>query len=61
MNCLYNNINTQVLLACYVMGRGLSGLITVLEDKQHMVTVREKMNNIESYEVLQHDFLSIKK
>ena len=29
-----------------IWGRGLSGLITVLEDKQYMIMVREKMNNI---------------
>ena len=27
-------------------GQALSGLITVLEDKEYMVTLREKMNNI---------------
>ena len=29
-----------------ILGRGLSGLITVLEDKQYMITVREKIANI---------------
>ena len=27
-------------------GQALTGLITVLEDKEYMVTLREKMNNI---------------
>gem|GEM_PF-1868715 len=43
-------------------GRGLSGLIIVLEDKQYMVTVREKMNNIKKVaKFYNYDFLSIKK
>ncbi len=39
-------------------GRGLSGLITVLEDKQYMITVREKMNNIKKVaKFYNYDFL----
>ena len=39
--------------------RGLSGLITVLEDKQYMVTVREKMNNIKKVaKFYNYDFLN---
>ncbi|PIQ91727.1 MAG: hypothetical protein COV70_02120 [Parcubacteria group bacterium CG11_big_fil_rev_8_21_14_0_20_39_22] len=29
-----------------ILGRALSGVITVLEDRGYMVTVREKINNI---------------
>jgi hypothetical protein len=40
-------------------GRGLSSLITVLEDKQYMVTVREKMNNIKKVaKFYNYDFLN---
>ena len=42
-----------------ILGRGLSGLITVLEDKQYMVTVREKMNNIKKVaKFYNYDFLN---
>jgi len=47
-----------VFLTSTSMGRGLSGLITVLEDKQYMVTVREKMNNIKKVaKFYNYDFL----
>ena len=42
-----------------LLGRGLSGLITVLEDKQYMITVREKMNNIKKVaKFYNYDFLA---
>ena len=37
-----NPLNKRVSL----WGQALTGLITVLEDKEYMVTLREKMNNI---------------
>ncbi len=43
-------------------GQALSGLITVLEDKEYMVTVREKMNNIKKVaKFYNYDFLSLGK
>jgi len=44
------------------MGQALSGLITVLEDKEYMVTLREKMNNIKKVaKFYNYDFLLAKK
>jgi hypothetical protein len=43
----------------YFWGQALSGLITVLEDKEYMVTVREKMNNIKKVaKFYNYDFLN---
>lgn len=55
MSLKVHEFQSQPRVSGLSLGRGLSSLITVLEDKQYMVTVREKMNNIkqESCEVLQ--------
>ena len=51
--------NTALASLILDWGRGLSGLITVLEDKQYMVTVREKMNNIKKVaKFYNYDFLN---
>jgi len=43
-------------------GQALSGLITVLEDKEYMVTLREKMNNIKKVaKFYNYDLLLAKK
>ena len=45
-----------------VWGQALSGLITVLEDKEYMVTLREKMNNIKKVaKFYNYDLLLAKK
>jgi len=42
-----------------LMGRALSGVITVLEDRGYMITVREKMNNIKKVaKFYNYDFLA---
>jgi hypothetical protein len=44
------------------MGQALTGLITVLEDKEYMVTLREKMNNIKKVaKFYNYEFLPSKK
>ena len=44
------------------LGQALSGLITVLEDKEYMVTLREKMNNIKKVaKFYNYDLLLAKK
>ena len=44
------------------VGQALSGLITVLEDKEYMVTLREKMNNIKKVaKFYNYDLLLAKK
>ena len=48
-------------MPCFFVWRGqaLSGLITVLEDKEYMVTLREKMNNIKKVaKFYNYDFLN---
>ena len=46
----------------YKWGQALSGLITVLEDKEYMVTLREKMNNIKKVaKFYNYDLLLAKK
>ncbi len=41
------------------LGRALSGVITVLEDRGYMITGREKMNNIKKVaKFYNYDFLS---
>ena len=43
----------------YFWGRALSGVITVLEDRGYMITVREKMNNIKKVaKFYNYDFLA---
>jgi len=45
-----------------VWGQALSSLITVLEDKEYMVTLREKMNNIKKVaKFYNYDLLLAKK
>lgn len=47
---------------CGWSGQALSGLITVLEDKEYMVTLREKMNNIKKVaKFYNYDLLLAKK
>lgn len=56
-----NKKQKQKLLFFY-WGQALSGLITVLEDKEYMVTVREKMNNIKKVaKFYNYDFLNVGK
>lgn len=46
----------------FIVGQALSGLITVLEDKEYMVTLREKMNNIKKVaKFYNYDLLLAKK
>ena len=46
----------------FSLGQALSGLITVLEDKEYMVTLREKMNNIKKVaKFYNYDLLLAKK
>lgn len=48
--------------ADFLWGQALSGLITVLEDKEYMVTLREKMNNIKKVaKFYNYDLLLAKK
>lgn len=43
-------------------GHGPSSLVTMLENKQYMISVREKMNNIKkAAEFYNYDFLSLGK
>jgi hypothetical protein len=53
----YSRLNGSLFL-----GQALSGLITVLEDKEYMVTLREKMNNIKKVaKFYNYDLLLAKK
>jgi hypothetical protein len=58
-----NNKNEPFKRIVFVVwGQALSGLITVLEDKEYMVTLREKMNNIKKVaKFYNYDLLLAKK
>lgn len=57
-----NIVAKSVAFVLLFLGQALSGLITVLEDKEYMVTVREKMNNIKKVaKFYNYDFLNVGK
>jgi len=57
-----SKIKEQASPVLLFMGQALSGLITVLEDKEYMVTLREKMNNIKKVaKFYNYDLLLAKK
>ena len=60
----FNKLPIRVILGglFFYLGQALSGLITVLEDKEYMVTLREKMNNIKKVaKFYNYDLLLAKK